>query len=540
MSKERKLKKLTDKISDDNSRNSKLFEKNLDLLEYFNSRKLGSSEYLFRKLMKMHCDEEQIIKFMRKYFYYLRDNMFEWEKEIKKSLNLRQESRISGGNFVFNALKEGYGLSFIDNVLEIVNESFRYKNEKYREYVYDLFLDYTLPGTDLVYLFLENAINNNIDISNDIEKLCTMIEKYNVDLSTPDFEGKTSLTLLEDIDINNQKIMTDDQLLKLKQTIYKTSINGMLTYDKEKDLETIKSIFGDINYYDVNGSLLHYCLNHGYYFTKYINENSYITNHLNYLLELGVDPNLKDDKGRSFVDYAIEIANDSNYAFCKDLNDLPKIIEQLLKSGFEYGFDINQHPNLFLSFIIKINYVNKCNRVYNLLCLNGYKSYGFDNTYDLLYGRYQGKVLFDDIGPGIFINSYKCNRYRDWLIYLLKENNLEVTDDFEKKYNMVFCPWLLKKEYDVQPIQAYACSNILKKEIIDCTKLSESDFFNHWVSSIIKLRNENISQENNKVNLYEALNALKYLDIEKENQFSIKVKKRQQKILEYINIAKNN
>ena len=534
----KRIKKIVNKMTDDKEKNIKIILRNIKQLEKESEKSILSVDAVLTK-----PEGDKLLNFMSAYLEILNSEYnIITDKNIRKFLGIKENRLLSKKPLLHTMICCGYSMSYIEKVLDLLNDQFANTNKSKvaKEYTYELIYTDNVMGQDFVSYYLEKALINKTNITSEVDNLINIINKYNIELGTCDVLGFNSLSFLNVIKESNENIMTPSQIDTLKKLIFKKSILTLITFKKDKDIEKIKSVFGDVNYSDEDGSLLHNCFNFPIYFKtrSYHINDYYILTRVKYLINLGINPNLHDKDGKSFIESAIDSSNNKNYAFCGEHN-MPFFIEKILLESFKYGFDINCHPTLFKTYINKISRVSDALGLYRILCLNGFNSYHFNEIYTIANEKIksQDTIEIDDIG---FISLYLFNSYRDLLILLLEQNNLEIEDNFIKKYNKTLFPQIEDYYQFKFTLLINNHYNSLLKDILNSFEVNHiEEYFEYLVNTIIKLRNNSVAIQNKKVTVIEVLEALKYTIKEKERETGNKVIQNKTKILlnNYIKIA---
>ncbi len=514
MNEDKKLAKLLDKMTDDAEKNKKLIKKNKELIDFINNKSC-----ILNRIMYNRDTEDKIIKFIQAYFssitIYGKASFY--EVLGIKNVNNR---KTNNGTFLHRAISSHYSISFIRKLLKVIDEFTNNGTTKHNEYVYELinirnrynehFLHYYFEHVDL--FFKEN-------IRKDYDDLCYLISEYNMEFG---FKTYNIMVRLDRLNNEGERILSNEQLINLKQLIFKNSLSSLFLDHRKSEKEKIVDLFGDINYWDSDGSLLHWCFTHhiSHFVPDEKNATEHILDRMKNLLEYGVDPNLVNSNGESFIEIAIKAAKSSGQLLV--LNPYNEQLKQILIESIKYGFDIKKHPKLFETYLKSLDNIGDAMEVYNLLCQNGYQSYGFDNV-DENYIRLHAPLLSIDFRYVNFRNLFVFNSNCEHLISNLIVKGLTVEEDFIKKYRDICCHYGERDQYMGEPliIEFNDILNDIQKFInID----SIEEFMDLWTECIINQRREGVNLDDNPITVCETISALNYMIIDKVSNKEDKIK----------------
>ncbi len=203
-----------------------------------------------------------------------------------------------------------------------------------------------------------------------------------------------------------------------------------LCANKDKAKEIIEKVFYDIDYNDKASNLLWLCR----YDYQYVNFEE-----LEILLELGVDPNFVNEENDDFI---MSFINDS-------FHDVEDIIS-LLKIALKYGYKINKEKNILDAWISRDVDINSKYVIYKFMSGNGFNTFTANINKDALFDIDESLDFY--LPYSIYstqkqlIKLYDCNYITDGLNYMLKNNNLQLTDSFKNDLSKIYNDFIgLKK-----------------------------------------------------------------------------------------------
>ena len=434
MNEDKKLAKLLNKMTDDAEKNKKLIKKNKELIDFINNKSC-----ILNRIMNRNCAEDKLIKFIQAYFSGLTIYSTRAFYEILGINNVKKRATCNG-TFLHTALSNGYSISFIRQLLKVIDEFTNNGKTKHSECIYELInMRNRYNEHFLNYYFVVNVE----DIRKDYDDLCYLISEYNMEFG---FKIYNIMVRLDRLNNEGERILSNEQLINLKQLIFKNSLSSLFLDHRKSEKEKIVDLFGDINCWDNDGSLLHWCFTHhiSHFIPDEINATEHILDRMKNLLEYGVDPNLVNSNGESFIEIAIKAAKSSGQLLV--LNPYNEQLKQILIESIKYGFDIKKHPKLFETYLKSLDNIGDAMEVYNLLCQNGYQSYGFDNV-DENYIRLHAPLLSIDFRYVNFRNLFVFNSNCEHLISNLIVKGLTVEEDFIKKYRDICCHYGERDQY---------------------------------------------------------------------------------------------
>lgn len=201
------------------------------------------------------------------------------------------------------------------------------------------------------------------------------------------------------------------------------------------------------------------------------------------LWDLNIDPNIQNEKGFTFLHYAIN--HEVNYESFFDL----------LKESINHGFNVNQKPTI-MKTIIENNYGDDSfkRRILNYLCDNGYDLYSSDiNDPNLLRIVYKEETLIDEFIQNYIIGGLKHN---------LKNYDLELENDFDFKFKKIY--------YDF---------NVIVNNIRVFFAIEDGDtLINVLVKAIVDYHNSNVNNYNT-ITVTDILESLKLIISNEKDRF---------------------
>lgn len=346
-----------------------------------------------------------------------------------------------------------------------------------------------------LYKELRDLLNTMYDIYYDF-----YIESY-CNLSTIELFSNISDSLLEN-NLNKQErdfILTsfEELQLKLYDRNFGYFIKDNINLDNNKLKEKIINYYGDINYKDEVGTLLHRC----YFGNANLKEIGMMTKKL---LEIGVNPNVLSRDGYSFVTLAIEGSKGDN-----------DFIYNIINEALKYGFDVNNDREILSRLFYNTTDISKN---LNLILDNGLDVSNFDIK-EIINSPWK-KENFKEIN---LIISYVYNsQIIDYIMNKLINEDYRLEEYFFLK--------IYKSSIDV--------NDILEK-IRNLSSLdSVEEFGNLWVSTIIENRKNSVNVNNDEITAIEAVRALKLLLNNLIIKFNADIQDWENKVLIYEN--KNN
>lgn len=502
-----KLEKLINKMTDDMEKNIILVSKKMNLINSMND----DNKCVLNEIMYPHRDEIKVMNFIKAYFYNL---TMEHDVNFNKILGIENvKNQVCGnGTFLHRAVSSNYSIFFIKYLLEVIDGYTNTENTNHSKYVYELINIRDRYCEHFLHYYFSQRKD---DISNDYDDLCYLISEYNMEFG---FKPYNIFEILNKYNNNDEKILSDKQLIDLKQLIFKNSLDVLPFKDEILKKEHIEELFGRLDICYASGSLLHWCFIHqkGKYPFNEKDATKHIFDRVKNLLEIGVDPNLMNYDGESFIEYAIKAFKDPNYLWNFDYNNTWQYgynyypLKEMLEISIKYGFDIKKHPKLFETYLNSLYNIGDAFEIYKILCENGYKSYGFDNI-DENYIRLRAPFLNFNYEYVNFLNLFTFNSNCERLIYNLRINGLIVEEDFVKKYRDICCHYgeegLL---YTGEPLIIEL--NDLLNDIQKFINIDSIDYFMvFWVEAIINQRKDSINLDEGPITVLETITALNYM-----------------------------
>ncbi len=380
------------------------------------------------------------------------------------------------------------------------HELFIMNNEESSELINKFIFKNTVTGNvplDIkLYKELSSLLNTMYDIYYDfyIESFCNF--------STIELFSNISDSLLES-NLNKQErdfILTsfEELQLKLYDRNFGYFIKDNIDLDNDKLKEKIIEYYGDINYKDDVGTLLHRC----YFGNSSLKEISMMTKKL---LEIGVNPNILSRDGYSFVTLAIEGSKGDN-----------DFIYTVINEALKYGFDVNNDREILSRLFYNTTDISKN---LNLILDNGLDVSGFDIK-EIINSPWK-KENFKEIN---LIISYVYNsQIIDYIMNKLLNEGYRLEEYFFLKF--------YKSSNDVNDI----LEKIRKLSSLD----SIEEFSDLWISTIIANRNNSVNVNNEEITAIEAVRALKLLLNNLIIKFNTDIQDWENKVLIYENKTNN-
>ncbi len=271
---------------------------------------------------------------------------------------------------------------------------------------------------------------------------------------------------------------------------------NLINLDDEEAKKYVESIYGEINYKDISGSLLHRCQSD----SRLSNTEKLMVTEK--LLDIGVDPYIEHLYGSTFIDVAIP-NNNENYIY------------QIINKAIKHGFQPNGHNKIIFGLLDKENI--DLLKFLKLLCNNGV----------VLHDFYFDQIMHSKWAKN---NSDKLDEVLTFISVKKEINNLEYMLKYEKHYFV---------EEDFTNILGQCDDSIY--DIVNKVKLLVStDIFSHsWANAIENNRNNSVNVVDRKITAVDALKALNDLIREHVKVLENDVNDCIEKVLVYDNKIKN-
>ncbi len=372
-------------------------------------------------------------------------------------------------------------------------------------------------NTHLSVSLVSRLIHYNIELSDDVtydinlyDKLirfcdCLCTHRYNFLYEY--FENRSTFQIIKEItnevllNVDNQDDKNEvvEKFNSFRKRLYRIDftkyfVKKNIDLDNEVLKKEILDCFGDINYCDSDGTLLHRCSE------SYADE---ITNFkmTKKLLEVGVDPNVLRRNGVTFLYELI-----SYFEYRTDL------LYEIIAEATKYGFDVNNEKELLN---ILFRYIDISNDLLNLL---------FDNGLE---------VTIDDVN-GIKERVFKTVNIEQLELLTNYINNKEVVNSLIN--------YLQNRTYTIEKDflkNIYTnCSefNTILNKIQCMMSINTSDCFSDlWANTIIENRNNCVNNIVDEITISEALEALKTLANNSVKEINTDIDNQKNKIIVYKN-----
>lgn len=329
-----------------------------------------------------------------------------------------------------------------------------------------------------------------------------VFEAYEYNFFIPGIENCNTVDFIskiyEDLEIRNHKKagIFKDLRIDIFNKKFEMFARNLINLDDEEAKKYVESIYGEINYKDISGSLLHRCQVD----PRLSNTEKLMATEK--LLDMGVNPYIEHLYGSTFIDVAIP-NNTENYIY------------QIINEAIKRGFRPNGHNKIIFGLLDKENI--DLLKFLKLLCNNGFILHDF---------------YFDQITNSKWAknNSNRLDEVLTFVSVKKEINNLEYMLKYEKHYFV---------EEDFVNILGQCDDSIY--DIVNKVKmLVATDNFSHsWAVAIENNKNNSINVDNKKITAVDALNALNDLIREHIKFLENDVNNCIEKVLVYDNKTKN-
>lgn len=324
------------------------------------------------------------------------------------------------------------------------------------------------------------------------------------------FDGEDTLEIIRLITVKFLEIVPKIEMkeiakefLDFKKELYivdfdRYFIDKNINMSIEELTKEITACFGDINAEIIafRGTLLSKCTQHNPVMTSYRKNKVLMTKKL---LEVGVDPNILNYEGESFI-YDLLYMIDGNVEMLYDI----------LKISLKHGFDLNSETELLRVLFQKFDITSE---LLNFLFDNGLKVSMEEveriKSFECLSGNSE---QLDELTI-----SALANEEVDLFIDKLINNGYKIEDNFNKKI------FVNRNDFN----------NILVrvKDIIG--NYSTNCFSDLWFETIVENRNNSINKINDRVTVGEVLEGLRKLANDSVNILNNDIDNQKNKIMEY-------
>lgn len=495
----KKLIKLVNQMTDNVEENYKTISKNYKIVKQI----LNNKKMLF-DLMKIDCDEQKVSMFFECILTFPQDinikvnpftYLYEKDKNGNTFLHIIPENNHSL-RFIFNILNSiklrNFNISVLNHLLYEVN------NDR------DMFM----------HIVLKDIIKNKKDINDDFINLLDFLLKNNFDYRYS--YNHINKTVHEYIGIILNSInVSSDKIHNIKYIIYENYFFEFLddlSENKEKDIELINDIYGDINYCDEKGSLLNRS-------TRIIgpvkniinNVTAYktrddIINKCKLLLEYGIDPNLRDKNGNTFLHNIIELMTKED-----------EQIFDLINCAIDRGFDVNQRPTVLKSMLDFCPDNKRILKYYEYFIDKGYNTAIGDFNYDEIVKAKETAAFPQSSNKESYFKIMELAKFReivDYIIYKLDQEGFKVEDGFVEKFCWIYKDFVVFKA----EIQSFSEITNDKNILMRLTKLISDN------------RKNSVIVKSEKITVEEVLEGLKLLFLDLQTDFFNKIDRSKQKI----------
>lgn len=479
---ERKLTKLVRSMSEDEKRNDSIIKNNLDFL-----LEVSDNYNIIEMVLSLHIRIEKIRTFIVTFLKSL---------SFSQYMNLT-DKKDSNGNNIFHLVAASGNVKFLNEL--IVFEKSQHKG----------WLSYHPP-----YLFFEE-INNNGDTA------FSMFLKTRIIFSGDD-DSKEYIKLLKSIATDEiEYIIKNYDLILKKANEFKTylmptfelenmkniladicygsiiSITKLFSDNKEENIALIEKIFGDVNYTRDTQSFLWKCIpDYG---------NVYLEP-LDKLLEIGVDPNIRDRNGNDFIRRAMNKKFISAHMWIPSKNS--KDIVRLLEKIVEHGYNINQKPNLMENVFDNYGFYFSSFQIYEKLCEFGFDVLEFDNK----FWKYANKANKGNEDTVTLIYFHQKQVMVEKIIYEIKKNGFNIEEGFKEKFMNLF-----SKRHMIY----YNEKNYRVNFLISWLDKDNDEFIQLLVKTIVEIINNSVNYHNNIITIDDLLYGVEIIINMYQNEVSI-------------------
>ncbi len=347
--------------------------------------------------------------------------------------------------------------------------------------------------TCLQVLFDNIESNNKTDSTKLIDLLIYLINHNYANII--DYKGiLEEPNILERIDSIDKSILSQEKKEYIRIKFNDKQFGDFLkqlTDNKEENVNLINKSYGDVNFKDKNGSILHRCAQQYNSYQQIVDEEFSI--YFKRLLDAGVDPNIINSNGKKFI----EKVNSKNFEKCD-------FIYFLMEESIKYGYDCNLHDSerILINHLGFFRTSQKSFNLYKLLCDNGYDTYLYGPSRSLLVSHNPGsddKTAYEN-----FLQLYDIQYFLDYLIYSLGQNNIKIEKDFKVKFKnireeIMYLTKILSGAFEIKKTEELA-------EMI--------------MEELIKNRKNSVNNITEEISIIELINAFKTLFLQVENIFN--------------------
>lgn len=372
-------------------------------------------------------------------------------------------------------------------------------------------------NTRLSVSLISRLIHYNIELSDDVtydinlyDKLisfCECLCNYRYNFSYEYFENRSTFQIIKKItnevflfaDTQEDKNEIIEKFNSFKKRLYRINfakyfVEKYIDLDNKLLKKEILNCFGDINYCDCDGTLLHWC-------SKTNVDEITMFKMTKKLLEVGVDPNVLRSNGDTFLYNLI-----SSFQYRTDL------LYEIIAEATKYGFNVNNEKDLL---DILFRYIDISNELLNLL---------FDSGLE---------VTIDDVN-GIKERTFKTVNIEQLELLTNYINNKEIVDSLIN--HLQNRTYTIEKDFLKNIYTNCSEFNTILNRIQCMVSTNTSTCFSDlWANTIIENRNNCVNNIGEEITISEALEALKTLANTSVKEINNDIDNQKNKIIVYKN-----
>lgn len=477
MKKLKKLYSILDKLTGNIVNDFGLLEKHKKFL-----LQLSREENFFEYLADYKNDQKLL------YFLYcikmFPQNHDCFDTAIFNSLKIKK----NGNNILHLLAQKNNGCVLVLTMIEL------YDMVSKEEIADEILYTHNLEEKTCLQVLFDNIESNDKTDSTKLIDLLIYLINHNYENILDYKELLEDTNILERIDSIDKSILSQEKKEYIRIKFNDKQFGDFLkqlTDNKEENVNLINKSYGDVNFKDKNGSILHRCAQQYNSYQQIVDEEFSI--YFKRLLDAGVDPNIINRNGENFI----EKINFKNF----QKNDF---IYFLMEESIKYGYDCNSHDSARI-LINHLGFLRTSYRpfnLYKLLCDNGYDTYLYGPPRNLLVSYNPGSD--DKTAYKSFLELYDIQYFLDYLIYSLGQNNIKVEKDFKVKFKnirgeIMYLTSILVGAFEIKKTEELA-------EMI--------------MEELIKNRKNSVNNISEEISVIELINAFKTLFLQVENIFN--------------------
>ena len=403
----------------------------------------------------------------------------------------------NNGNNIFHLVAASGNVKLLNKLLELERNRIKAWYDTYPPY--NFFYGLNNNGDDVFSAFLKSKISkDNEDELEEYFKLIKDIAKDDISLIVKNYDlilkKAKKYNLYLEPELKNQYLKNI-----LADICYASilSIVKLFSDNREKNIALIEKIFGDVNYTRDTQSFLWKCIpDYG---------NVYLEP-LDKLLEIGVDPNIRDRNANDFIRRAMNKKFISAHMWIPSKNS--KDIVRLLEKIVEYGYNINQKPNLMENVFDNYGFYFSSFQIYEKLCEFGFDVLEFDNK----FWEYANKANKGNEDTVTLIYFHQKQVMVEKIIYEIKKNGFDIEEGFKEKFMNLF-----SKRHMIY----YNEKNYRVNFLISWLDKDNDKFIQLLVKTIVEIINNSVNYHNNIITIDDLLYGVEITINKYQNEVSI-------------------